>query len=97
MADRIERDRSPGPAFSAAIRLIALSCLLLPLSACRRPTGSFKAERIPKGSAWHCWMGRCDRACRGVPGPADATGFAPEPVCAKPKTAFCITYEQGAT
>ena len=78
-------------------RLLALSCLLLLVCACRRSTDSFRDERIPRGSGWQCSMGRCDRTCIGLPGPPDSTGFAPEPACSKPKTAFCVTYDMGGT
>lgn len=77
----------------APVKLFALLGVLSLLSACRRPTGPFRDERVPKGAGWHCWTGRCDRVCRGLPGPPDSTGIAPEPACAQPKTAFCTTYE----
>jgi hypothetical protein len=55
------------------------------------PTAPFAADRIPAGS-WQCWMGRCDRRCNGMPGAAMVDGAHPEPVCARPKVAFCTTY-----
>jgi hypothetical protein len=95
--DRVGRVGAPSsPSLTAvSLRLVSLSLILLSFVACRRPTASLRAERIPKGTGWHCWTGRCDRVCRGLPGPPDGTGFAPKPVCADPKTAFCITYDMG--
>lgn len=81
----------------ARARPIALACVLLALCGCRSPTGSFRAERVPKGTGWQCWMGRCDRVCLGLPGPPDSTGFTPEPTCSQPKSAFCVTYDMGTT
>ncbi len=75
--------------------LLALCGAWLALCACRRETDSFRTERIPPGAGWSCWTGRCHRSCQGLPGPPDASGVAPEPVCATPLTAHCITYEVG--
>lgn len=89
----MRRARARSPVLFRVVILVSLTCLPSSLVACRRPTGPFRDERIPKGSGWQCWTGRCDRVCRGLPGPPDDTGFAPEPACARPRAAFCTTYE----
>jgi hypothetical protein len=69
--------------------LVGLGC-----SACGKRDGSapFAAERIPAGAGWRCWTGHCARTCQGMPGALMADGTAPEPVCERPKTAFCTTF-----
>lgn len=75
------------------MRLAAFLLVVSTVLACgKSASGELAADRIPPGTGWQCWTGRCDRICRGMPGAETADGRHPEPVCERPKTAFCTTY-----